>query len=320
MDANGNDIQPKIIGPNEDSSFTNATCGVYTYQPSTAFITVKLTGQTNCTPTLYLSNTVYASVRYPMSVNDFYNVNGPTQFIDNIAAVLGIPLYMIRVVSIDNPSTNSSRRLLKDARILQDSTKTVVEAFIVLPAADQGANSTTAPTTAQNYITLLNGGMSSGALAIGGYNPDSASFQVLLLGDTTTTTVASSSTTIIVIAVVIPVFIVTLAVVGFICHKRAKARRSKIPKGEPKVVETVQMKIEPKREHNITDEDHAHDNSKLGLNQNNSIATDSNNHTNRIVVDNKILGDRILMDNGLALSETPNKISMLPSAKHEQRL
>jgi hypothetical protein len=255
-----------------------------------------------------------------MSVDDFYNVNGPTQFIDNIAAVLGIPLYMIRVVSIDNPST-SSRRLLKDARILQDSTKTVVEALIVLPAADQGANSTTAPITAQNYVSILNAGLSSGSLAIGGYNPDSASFQILLLGDTTTTTVASSSTTIIVIAVVIPVFIVTLAVVGFICHKRAKARRSKIPKGEPKVIETVQMKIEPKREQNITDEDHVHDNSKLGLNQNNSIATDSNNHTtNRIIVDNKILGDRILMDNGLALSESPNKISMLPPAKHEQRL
>jgi len=325
-DKSGNDIKPKILGPNEDASFTSATCGAFTYQPSSAFITVKITGSTDCVPTLYVSNTVYANVRYPMTVDEFYSVDGATKFIDNIAAVLGIPSYKIRVVSIDR-SSNSSKRLLTNSRILiDDSEKAWVQALVILPDADQTVNSTSAAVTAQSYISLLTSAVNSGALAINGKSPDSASFTAYLSGNSTATSTDGSSqtTTIIVIAVVIPVFVVTLAIVGYVCYKKSKLKKKvkAQEKLEAKSLDTIQHKIAQKPEHHVTDEDHSHNQSNIQLNQNNSMVTESHvrNPTDRIIVDNKMIGDRILVDNGVNSIDSPNKITILPKAKDDYRL
>jgi len=52
-----------------------------------------------------LTNSIFLSARYTISVDDFYNQNGPTAFVDRIAAVLNIPLYMVRIIGIQSGST-----------------------------------------------------------------------------------------------------------------------------------------------------------------------------------------------------------------------
>jgi len=244
-------------------------------------------------------------------VDDYYNVNGPTKFIDNIAAVLQIPLYKIRVVSIDTPSSSTSggsRRLLTTT-----SAETQVLAYFDLPDADQGVNSTTAATTAQSYVDALVSGLTAGQLAINGVDPDAASFQIQLMGNASAITTANSKKTamIIGIAIGIPVGIVVVAVIIYVLHKRAQKRRvgmTKIPKimlPSPKVSDT---KIEP----HLTEEEIHRDNSGI---HSQSIESHS---ANRLIMDNKIMGDRIIIDNALPLSDLPNKITLLPIAKHEQ--
>jgi len=50
-------------------------------------------------------NSVYLSTRYNISTADFYSNDGASSFADNVAAILGIPLYSIRVVGISSGST-----------------------------------------------------------------------------------------------------------------------------------------------------------------------------------------------------------------------
>ena len=306
QDGQGNEIKPKIIGPKEDTSFDSAGCGKYTFEPSTNYITFKLTGAADCRLTLTITNTVYASVRYAMSVDDFYSVNGPTNFIDNIAAVLQIPLYKIRVVTINTPTSTSSG----SRRLLTTSGSTLVQAYFDLPDEDQGANSTTAAATGENYISLLTSALGAGLLAINGQNPDAVSFQVLVYGNSSTAATANAKNTLVIgIAVGVPVGIVVIALILYVWYKRAQKKRagmSKIPKiilPSPKMTDT---KIEP----HMTEEEVHRDNSGLQNSNNESHSA------NRLIMDNKLLEDRIIIDNALPINDAPNKITLLPSAKH----
>ena len=324
LDSQGNPIKPKILGPYENTSFDGLGCGAYTYQPNTATVTFKVDGSSDCTAFVAISSSVYASIRYPMTVAEFYSVDGPTQFIDNIAAVLQIPLYKIRVVSINQPGSNSTsgnRRLLTNARVLENSQYTEVLVLIDLPDSQQVANSPTAPETAQSYITALTIALGNGLLAIGGNNPSSASFQIQLIGVPTYSPSSSglATSSVIAMAVVIPVLVVTLVLVIFIRVKKAKARsKSKVTNLAPKPASTETL--DPKTKGETQDNVSLHDVSSVRhLDQSGSQSSVSPvQQTGRIFVfESKVIEDRILVDNYGITPDFMSKITLVPTAKHE---
>jgi hypothetical protein len=50
-------------------------------------------------------DSIQLSVRMNMTIDDFFASNGPTEFVDRLAACLGIPSYRIRVVDVKSGST-----------------------------------------------------------------------------------------------------------------------------------------------------------------------------------------------------------------------
>jgi hypothetical protein len=48
---------------------------------------------------------VQLNMKIDMTVADFYNMNGPTLFVDRLAALLQIPSYLIRIVDVKSGST-----------------------------------------------------------------------------------------------------------------------------------------------------------------------------------------------------------------------
>ena len=239
-DSAGKEITPKVIGPHEDASFNSSGCGAYTYEPTSGLITFKITGDPNCTLLLVITNTVYASVRYRMSVDEFYASDGPTKFIDNLAAVLKIPTYKIRIVSISQggSTTPTARRLLKDPRRLAEANETVVEALVDLPDEEQGGNVAAANETAKSYITALNEGISHGLLTVGTTAPETASFESRVHipasmsnstspnGTEPTPYIPSTSSNAgtVVAAVVITLAILVVFVYGYVRYKRSKLK------------------------------------------------------------------------------------------------
>ena len=55
--------------------------------------------------TLQRVDSIQVSVRMNMTTADFFSSNGPTEFVDRLAAILGIPPYRIRVVDVRSGST-----------------------------------------------------------------------------------------------------------------------------------------------------------------------------------------------------------------------
>jgi len=60
----------------------------------------KLTGDPNCILFLKETNVIRASVRYALTVEEFFALNGETKFVERMAAVLGIDPTRIRIVGI----------------------------------------------------------------------------------------------------------------------------------------------------------------------------------------------------------------------------
>jgi len=67
--------------------------------------------------TLQRVDSIQVSMRMNMTTEDFFASNGPTEFVDRLAAVLGIPPYRIRVVDIRSGSTIVDFALAGDERL-----------------------------------------------------------------------------------------------------------------------------------------------------------------------------------------------------------
>ena len=107
-DSDGNLITQTVIASGATGVSTLAsvtTCGANTHQTTTMQVTIRLTGESDCVLYASLANSVQVSVRYEISVSDFYSQSGTTAFIDRIAAVLGINPASIRVVQVVSGST-----------------------------------------------------------------------------------------------------------------------------------------------------------------------------------------------------------------------
>jgi len=107
-DADGNLITQTVIAPSATGVSTLAsltTCGANTHETTSMQVTIRLTGESDCVLYASLANSIKISVRYDISVTDFYSQSGTTAFIDRIAAVLGINPASIRVVQVVSGSS-----------------------------------------------------------------------------------------------------------------------------------------------------------------------------------------------------------------------
>ena len=98
---------PTAVGAdgNDNLLTPSSTCGANVYTNIGNKIQFTLTGDPTCSLYVRITNSIFASARYNISVDDFYANDGKTKFIDRIAAVLGIPFSTIRVVSVKSGST-----------------------------------------------------------------------------------------------------------------------------------------------------------------------------------------------------------------------
>jgi hypothetical protein len=66
------------------------TCGAYVFYPKLQTITWVMNTNSNCVVHVIQIKSIKATVRLNIPLADFYNNNGPTQFIDNLSALLQI--------------------------------------------------------------------------------------------------------------------------------------------------------------------------------------------------------------------------------------
>jgi len=99
---NGNVIKPNIPKNGVKSS---DICGANVYMGVEQTVTFKLTGDPSCVLLTRVTNAVKGRVRYDIDIEEFYNQDGPTHFIDRIVMVLGLDPSRIRVVNIIPGST-----------------------------------------------------------------------------------------------------------------------------------------------------------------------------------------------------------------------
>mmetsp|Transcript_28767 Transcript_28767/g.25903 ORF Transcript_28767/g.25903 Transcript_28767/m.25903 type:complete len:182 (+) Transcript_28767:759-1304(+) len=101
---NGIDIRPKLAASDLDIADSD-TCGTHIYTGGDQTVQVKLTGDPSCDVTVKLTNTVKGWARYSLSVDEFFEQDGPTTFVDNVANVLKIDVTRVRITSVERGST-----------------------------------------------------------------------------------------------------------------------------------------------------------------------------------------------------------------------
>ena len=65
-----------------------------------------MTGDINCQVRVSLTNSIQLTVRFNMDIDDFYNLDGPTEFIDRMCALLQVTdTSRLKIVGIYSGST-----------------------------------------------------------------------------------------------------------------------------------------------------------------------------------------------------------------------
>jgi hypothetical protein len=99
-------INPKALNPVVPVALSSADiCGANIYHYDAKYVEVVIKNDANCDVELRLTGSILASVRYEMTPEEFYANNGPTLFIDRVAAVLGVEPWRVKIVSIERGST-----------------------------------------------------------------------------------------------------------------------------------------------------------------------------------------------------------------------
>ena len=83
-----------------DLSIHSRECGANHYYPANRTIIFLVTGKSNCQVQIKNIDSIKLTTRFDIPVADFYKEGGVSKVQDNIAALLGIPVYRIRVVSV----------------------------------------------------------------------------------------------------------------------------------------------------------------------------------------------------------------------------
>ena len=95
-------VNPNILklGSGANLASQSQICGSNNYYTDTRTIEFVLNGNANCLVTVQTQNSLYVTVRYQTTVDQFFSSNGPSTFIDQLAALLGVATYNVRVVNV----------------------------------------------------------------------------------------------------------------------------------------------------------------------------------------------------------------------------
>lgn len=83
-----------------------STCGANNFYYSNGTIEFVLNGVNDCHVRVKLSSYIQLTAKLSVAVADFYNNNGPTTFLTNICAFLGIDTGRLKIVSVRSGSTD----------------------------------------------------------------------------------------------------------------------------------------------------------------------------------------------------------------------
>ena len=94
-----------LLDNHSEANMDNTTCGSNKFFYENYTIHFVLTGDPNCQVRVSLTNSIQLTARFNMDINDFYNLNGPTEFIDRMCALLGVvDTSRLKIVGIYNGS------------------------------------------------------------------------------------------------------------------------------------------------------------------------------------------------------------------------
>jgi len=210
VNLKGNPITP-IIPKNGINITDKDGCGANVYYPADQTIEFKQTGAADCILDTIITNGLMGKVRYTMDPDQFWAVDGPTSFVDNVALILNINPTSIRVVSITKGST------IVDVNI-PTPTQT--------PTAD-AATQTKINNEINSYIAALNSAIESGKMNVGGATVMDASFTPSVknynLGETSSPSTDNSGSTIGIIAGCIAAAVITIG--AFLIYRKMKKNR-----------------------------------------------------------------------------------------------
>jgi hypothetical protein len=97
----GADIIKPIPLADNDKQIDNLTCGSNKFFYHNNSIHFVLTGHKDCQLRITLTNSIQLTTRFEMDINDFYDIDGETKFIDRMCALLGIDdTSRLKIVSI----------------------------------------------------------------------------------------------------------------------------------------------------------------------------------------------------------------------------
>lgn len=104
--VNGQIIAPiSLLDNNTQSSINTAICGSNIFFYKNYTINFVVTGSSTCEVRVTLTNSIQLTARFSMNINDFFDNNGSTLFIDRMCVVLQIDdTSRLKIVGIYNGS------------------------------------------------------------------------------------------------------------------------------------------------------------------------------------------------------------------------
>lgn len=96
---------PAVEGVWENLANHTGVCGANNFYYNNGTIEFVLNGVNSCQVRVKLSSYIQVTARLTVSVSNFYSNNGPTTFLTNICAFLGIDPGRIKIVSVRSGST-----------------------------------------------------------------------------------------------------------------------------------------------------------------------------------------------------------------------
>ena len=210
-DNDGNTINPKYIqSAGETTGIAESdTCGANVYIVADRKLTLKLTGEDTCRIQVKLINAIQASIRYSVTIEEFFALDGPTAFIDRVAAILNINPASIRITEIRSGSTIINFDLEADYQ------------------EDTSESDKAAKEQLNGWVTVLTDSVSNNDLSLFGSKILNSSFKTnLIRGDEDSTSESHSNKKKTVIIVASSVGFVALAIGSFFMYKRHVAARN----------------------------------------------------------------------------------------------
>ena len=91
IQVKGQTIKPiSLLDNNGENPIDNTTCGSNKFFWENYTIHFVVTGDINCMVRVSLTNSIQLTARFSMSIDEFYDMDGETKFIDRMCAVLKV--------------------------------------------------------------------------------------------------------------------------------------------------------------------------------------------------------------------------------------